>query len=105
MVRQPRPPQKFATMLTVALLAAALGGCAQPAGAGSSAAPPGRAATRPAPHLATPAAAASRRPSKLLVIVLENHDAASAIAGMPYLAAQAARYGRATSYFALAHPS
>ena len=107
MIRQPRPPQSFATMLAVALLVAAVGGCATPASPRTAEAPPGRAgaATPAAPHVAAPAAAASRRPTKLLVVVLENHDAASATRGMPYLTAQAVRYGRATTYFALAHPS
>jgi len=49
--------------------------------------------------------AANGNPSKLLVVVLENHSAASATHDMPDLAAAAARYGRATASFALSHPS
>ena len=45
------------------------------------------------------------RPSKLLVIVMENHSACDAAKGMPGLAAVAARYGRATQSYALTHPS
>jgi acid phosphatase len=43
--------------------------------------------------------------SKLLVVVLENHSRAQAMRQMPYLAAQAARYGEATSWYAVSHPS
>jgi hypothetical protein len=45
------------------------------------------------------------RPSKLLVVVLENHSASNALEGMPVLAAAAHRYGRATQSFGLTHPS
>jgi hypothetical protein len=45
------------------------------------------------------------RPSKLLVVVEENHTAASALRGMPYLAALAKSYGHTTAYKAVAHPS
>jgi hypothetical protein len=45
------------------------------------------------------------RPAKLLVVVLENHSARNAASGMPGLAADAARYGRATRSFGLTHPS
>jgi acid phosphatase len=45
------------------------------------------------------------RPTKVLVVVEENHTAGSALRGMPYLASLATTYGRATSYKALTHPS
>jgi phosphatidylinositol-3-phosphatase len=45
------------------------------------------------------------QPSKLLVVVLENHSARNAASGMPGLAAAAERYGRATHSFGLTHPS
>lgn len=45
------------------------------------------------------------RVSKLLVIVEENHSLRRALSGMPYLASQASRYGLATGYRALTHPS
>jgi hypothetical protein len=48
---------------------------------------------------------ATPRPSKLLVVVLENHSAGDAVRQMPRLAAAAARYGRATRSFAMTHPS
>lgn len=44
-------------------------------------------------------------PTKLLVVIMENHSANSAAGGMPALAAAAARYGRATQSFGLTHPS
>ena len=47
----------------------------------------------------------SGRPSKLLVVVLENHSASKALEGMPVLAAAAKRYGLATQSFGLTHPS
>ena len=78
--------------LTVALLPAAVvvvAGCS-----GSS----GGTAPGPSPG-------AHGKASKLLVVVLENHSAANAMAGMPGLAAAAARYGRATHSFGLTHPS
>lgn len=50
----------------------------------------------------TPVAA---RVSKLLVVVLENHSRTQALAQMPRLAAQASRYGQATQWYAVAHPS
>jgi hypothetical protein len=43
--------------------------------------------------------------SKVLTIVEENHGASSARSGMPYLAALADRYGVATDYRSLTHPS
>jgi phosphatidylinositol-3-phosphatase len=51
------------------------------------------------------AAAVARRPSKVLVVVLENRDASRVAREMPYLSAQARRYGSATHYFGITHPS
>lgn len=79
-------------VLTVALFAAAVvvvAGCS-----GSS----GGTAPGPSPS-------AHGKPSKLLVVVLENHSADNAMAGMPGLAAEATRFGRATQSFGLTHPS
>ncbi|MDQ1687654.1 MAG: phosphatidylinositol-3-phosphatase [Frankiaceae bacterium] len=45
------------------------------------------------------------RPSKVLVVVEENHSATSALKGMPNLAALARRYGYTTAYKAIRHPS
>jgi hypothetical protein len=45
------------------------------------------------------------KPTKLLVVIMENHSASVAAGGMPTLAAAAAQYGRATQSFGLTHPS
>jgi hypothetical protein len=42
---------------------------------------------------------------KLLVIVLENHGRTAALQQMPHLRAWAHRYGQATDYHAITHPS
>ena len=46
-----------------------------------------------------------QRPTKVLVIVEENHTPRAALAGMPFLAALASAYGRTTAYKAITHPS
>ncbi len=51
------------------------------------------------------ATGAAPRPSKVLVVVEENHSQGSALAGMPYLASLARTYGRTTAYRAVTHPS
>ena len=64
--------------------------------------------TPPAPATAVASAvpvAADPQPSKVLVVVEENHTAASALHDMPYLAALAGDYGQTTDYRAVAHPS
>jgi len=52
-----------------------------------------------------PPATAGVHPSKVLVVVEENHSASSAVQQMPYLAALADAYGQSTDYRAVAHPS
>jgi len=42
---------------------------------------------------------------KVLVIMEENHSASEALSQMPTLAGYADRYGQATKYFAITHPS
>lgn len=44
-------------------------------------------------------------PSKVLVVIEENHTAAAALQGMPFLASLATAHGQATNYRAVAHPS
>lgn len=56
----------------------------------------------PAPPVA---ASTAGRITKVLTIVEENHGAASARKGMPYLASLAEQYGEATDYRSLTHPS
>lgn len=53
----------------------------------------------------SPSSATAAVPSKVLVIVEENHAAAAVSAGMPYLSAVSARYGHTTGYKAITHPS
>jgi hypothetical protein len=48
---------------------------------------------------------APSRPTKVLVVVEENHTQRSALSGMPYLASLAAKYGRTSAYRAVTHPS
>ena len=47
----------------------------------------------------------ARKPSKLLVVVLENHAPDDVAQDMPALSATGERYGTATRYYALTHPS
>lgn len=44
-------------------------------------------------------------PTKVLVVVEENHSDRQALAQMPYLAGLAAQYGRTSDYHGVAHPS
>jgi hypothetical protein len=96
-----------AVLCLAALLLAA--GCSS----GNSQASSGPTSSTPSPSTSTspastPTATTSThggKPSKLLVVVMENHSAASATDGMPTLAAAAARYGSATQSFGLTHPS
>lgn len=86
-----RPPRLLAVLL---IAAAAAAGC----GASRPAVIDSRAAS-----LTT--TTVPPRPTKVLVVMEENHTAASALRGMPYLAALAGSYGRASSYRAITHPS
>lgn len=49
--------------------------------------------------------AAASRPTKMLIIVEENHGEQAALTQMPYLAGLSRTYGRANAYSAVAHPS
>ena len=70
--------------------------------------------SQPSGHdTATPAAASQKAPShkasakvtKLLVFVEENHSLAQMKSGMPYTFGLAKKYGYATRYRAITHPS
>jgi acid phosphatase len=54
---------------------------------------------------ATGASAAATRVSKVLVFIEENHSLAQMRTGMPYTFSLAKRYGYATHYRAITHPS
>src|SRR5690349_6842465 len=53
----------------------------------------------------TATTATTGRITKLLVVVEENHSRRVALASMPYLRRLATRYGQATHYWAVTHPS
>jgi acid phosphatase len=97
-----RPLRLLALLLAAALGASCAGHVATP--------PPPAAARRAAPAVpAQPAiswhGSGRPHPTKVLMIVEENHTAGSALAGMPYLASLSRTYGYATSYRAVTHPS
>lgn len=64
-----------------------------------------RIATTGEPSGTSTTARTTAEPTKLLVVVLENHSRCKAISGMPRLAAAAGRYGQAAASYALTHPS
>ena len=72
-------------------LTLALAGC----GAGASSKAPG----------AVQSARRTGTPTKVLVVIEENHSLAQMRAGMPFLARQSRKYGYATHWKALTHPS
>jgi predicted small lipoprotein YifL len=85
-------------LLTIPLILVALAPALTACGAG---------APSKAPE-AVQAAQAARRtsaPSKVLVVIEENHSLAQMRAGMPFLARQSRKYGYATHWKALTHPS
>ena len=93
-----------------AVAALALAGCG--GGGGGAAAGAQRSSATSSAGSSTSTAAgtmtgtvAGRRPTKLLVVVLENHAPDSVEREMPWLSAQGKQYGNATQYYALAHPS
>jgi acid phosphatase len=94
------------------LLSGLLSGCSSttssattgaPTSSGTVSAPPHH--TRSPHHSAGPSGTPSAKPSKVLVFMVENHSLAEMQAQMPWTAALAARYGYATAYTAMTHPS
>ena len=83
---------RFARYAGALAAAVALAGCS---GAGAAA----------SQVTSAPPATTQARPTKLLVVVLENHAPDSVEQEMPQLSAQGRRYGTATAYYALTHPS
>ncbi|GCD88545.1 alkaline phosphatase family protein [Nocardioides sp. LS1] len=89
--------------LTVTTLALVLTGACSSASPGPDASP---SPTGRASHAAAAVAAATTpKVTKLLVVVEENHSLAQMKAGMPYTFRLAKRYGYATGYDAITHPS
>jgi phosphatidylinositol-3-phosphatase len=84
-------------------LLAACSGSSSPA---STTTPASGASTAPAASPAPPAALGTGRVRKILVIMEENHSAGEVFpSGMPYLWRVAQRYGYATNWNAVGHPS
>lgn len=86
------------------VLATACGGSS---GAQATPVDPGFSAETPTaqPTTSVLGTSTTAHPTKVLVIVEENHSASSALSGMPNLAALARRYGYTTAYKAITHPS
>lgn len=61
--------------------------------------------TSHATHSGTPSVSSPEHATKVLVFMVENHALAEMLAQMPWTAALAHRYGYATAYHALTHPS
>ncbi len=98
-------PGAGAAVLAVIVSVLAVSGCAPPA-----ADPPAPISTAPvrsgsAPPAAAPATPAPIAVDKVLVIMEENRSVGDVAAHLPYLMAQAHRYGYATDYHAIRHPS
>ncbi len=93
---------------SVVLLTGCSGGSSTSASP-ATATPPGTSATSATSATseggASEVASVAPKVSKLMVVVLENRSRAQALAQMPYLASQADRYGQATRYYAVTHPS
>jgi acid phosphatase len=91
--------------LLVALAAGSPGSA--PTGAAPGSGDPARPAAAPLSRVQAVASTSrvARRPSKLLVVVLENRAASRVARRMPYLSAQGRRYGVATRYYGVTHPS
>jgi hypothetical protein len=81
------------------ILAVALAGCS-PAGTTPPAVPPPAAEPVPDQSAVTPGAV-----TKVLVFIEENHSLAQMSSGMPYTFGLAQRFGYATHYTAIGHPS
>jgi hypothetical protein len=106
-------------MTTVAALAVVLAGCSSTSSSTTTGAstspsavatsphhskPPHRHHTR-SPRPSTSPSGAGTGPTKVLVFMVENHSLGEMQAQMPWTAALAARYGYATAYHAMTHPS
>jgi len=81
----------------------------QPASSAGSAPHAGAAPTvtaaPPTPHGSSSASRVRSHPTKVLVVIEENHSLHEMLSEMPYLAALSSRYGYATRWHALTHPS
>src|SRR5947209_2257454 len=105
--RRRRPVRRTVAAGSIVLLA--LGACARSV---PRVQPTSPAALPPSPSPSPPAAAPSPlssgfRPSHVVIVVMENKEYGSVIGNpdAPYVNGLARRYGLATAYFAVSHPS
>jgi acid phosphatase len=98
------------TMTALVALAVVLAGCSSATSSSTTGAPtsPTSSHTGSPHHPSSPtggSSPATTGPTKVLVFMVENHSLDQMQAQMPWTAALAARYGYATSYLAMTHPS
>jgi len=97
LARPARTVRTGAVVLTGLVLAALASGC-------SSSLPPGQSSPTPV-TVPAPPTTTNAHVTKVLTIVEENHSLQQMQASMPFLSALATRYGYATGYTAVSHPS
>jgi phosphatidylinositol-3-phosphatase len=107
------------TLVAVAALATVLAGCSGTSSSTTTGAPTSPSSGSGSPHHSTPphrthhphtvpptsAPTAAPGPTKVLVFMVENHSLGEMQTQMPWTAALAARYGYATAYRGMTHPS
>lgn len=98
----PRPALLLALSVAVAVV---LSACSSAGGRTDSGSARRRDSSHTQDRQAADAAATGRPVRKLLVLVIENHSLAQMRAGMPFTYALARRFGYATDYVAIRHPS
>ena len=98
---------RHAALATAVVVSVLTAGCASHSSGQSSAQSSGRAtgAIAPAAHTESAHRATTPKVTKLLVVVEENHSLSQMKAGMPYTFGLAKKYGYATRYRAITHPS
>ena len=95
-----RPPRLLVLLLLLPTIAA----CGSDSSS-SSLAPSRESSSTTSPSTAPSSAARARPVSKVLVVIEENHSLDQMSAGMPYTFGLAKRFGYATHYTAIRHPS
>jgi phosphatidylinositol-3-phosphatase len=103
MLLNPRRPAAWVAFAAVALAAVGLGVVVGSGHSDSAARPLTR--QTPPPHAAPHVAAGAGPVTKVLTVVIENHNLHQMRSGMPYLAEVADTYAYATQYTAIRHPS
>ena len=94
---------RHAALATAVLASVLTAGCASQSSGHSAGHATG--AIAPAAHPERAPRAAAPKVTKLLVVVEENHSLSQMKAGMPYTFGLAKKYGYATRYRAITHPS